>query len=136
MSIKKDKSRPMTTSFQELIHVIHESETYDVEVLRDNVSDQILFWMQRTGVTKSELAQRLGKTRSYVTKILQGNTNFTLESLVQIARVLGCVFVPSFAPSTGRNQFEANQLYATTGSVQTAQTVESSNDYEFDEAIT
>jgi transcriptional regulator with XRE-family HTH domain len=126
----------MTTSFQELIRVVKKSEKYDVEVLRDNVSDQILFWMKRVGVSKSELAQRLGKSRAYVTKILQGNTNFTIESLVQIARALGCVFVPSFTPSISRNEFEATQLYVTTGNIPGAQTVGSSNDYDDTEAIT
>ncbi|PYS47601.1 MAG: hypothetical protein DMF68_15600 [Acidobacteria bacterium] len=46
--------------------------------------------MKQKGASNVELARRLGKSRAYVTKVLQGSTNFTLESLVKIARALDC----------------------------------------------
>jgi transcriptional regulator with XRE-family HTH domain len=44
--------------------------------------------MEQQGVSKVELARRLCKSRAYVTKALQGNTNFTMPSLIKIARAL------------------------------------------------
>lgn len=46
--------------------------------------------MNQQGVSNAELARRLGKSRAYVTKLLRGTTNFTLESLVRIGRALSC----------------------------------------------
>ena len=44
--------------------------------------------MERQGVTRSELARRIGATPAYVTKILRGKANFTLETMVRLARAL------------------------------------------------
>src|SRR5689334_15908008 len=44
--------------------------------------------MERQGVNRSELARRIGATPAYVTKILRGKANFTLETMVRLARAL------------------------------------------------
>ena len=44
--------------------------------------------MEELEVSKSQLAERLGCKPSYITKVLQGGTNFTLESMVKIALAL------------------------------------------------
>lgn len=98
----------MTSSFQELVKQIKETETFDKEVVLSSVSDQIAFLMKKDGVKKAELARRLGKSRAYITKILQGNVNFTIDTLVQIARALGYQFVPSFAPQEWQPSMEVH----------------------------
>lgn len=67
-----------------------QSETFDMEASKFDISEDIFSMMERQDVSKAKLARRLGKSRAYVTKILQGNANFTLESLVKIARALDC----------------------------------------------
>ena len=44
--------------------------------------------MEDLGITRSELARRLDTSPAYITKILQGNANFTLKSMVRIAQAL------------------------------------------------
>jgi transcriptional regulator with XRE-family HTH domain len=110
MSTKKAGTKHMPKDFQEMLNQIKSSESYDKEVLRGEISDQIACLMQATGVSKAELARRLNKSRAYVTKILQGNANFTLDSLVQIARVLGCKYAPIFVPVNVWKQIEAKAL--------------------------
>ncbi|MCB1234477.1 MAG: helix-turn-helix transcriptional regulator [Verrucomicrobiae bacterium] len=46
--------------------------------------------MKEQEVTKSELARRIGTSPAYVTKILRGETNFTLDTMVKIAHALNC----------------------------------------------
>lgn len=46
--------------------------------------------MLRQGVSKAELARRLGRTRGYITQILAGSRNFTLRTLADVANALGC----------------------------------------------
>jgi transcriptional regulator with XRE-family HTH domain len=110
MSTKKGVTKPM--NFEELVAELKGSEAYDKEVLRSEISDQISRLMDSEHISNAELARRLGKSRAYVTKILQGNANFTLDSLVQIARVLGCKYVPIFVPVNLWKKIEAIQLSA------------------------
>jgi transcriptional regulator with XRE-family HTH domain len=53
------------------------------------VTGALIARMERLGVSRSELARRLGTSPAYVTKILRGDTNFTLSSLAKIAEALG-----------------------------------------------
>jgi transcriptional regulator with XRE-family HTH domain len=92
----KTEAKTMVGNFQELVNRIKGTETFDKEVARGEVSDLIDSLMKQEDVKKAELARRLGKSRAYVTKILQGNANFTLDTLVQIARALGYKFQPAF----------------------------------------
>jgi transcriptional regulator with XRE-family HTH domain len=124
MSVTKKEMRMTPRNFQDLVHRIRKSEKYDQEVLRAQISDQISCLMSANGITKAELAKRLKTSRSYVTKILQGNANFTLDSLVQIARVLDCKYVPFFVPSSEWKQIESSNLSATQAATQAAKAYE------------
>jgi transcriptional regulator with XRE-family HTH domain len=98
MSTRKADAKTMGSNLQTALEQLRNSETYDREAVRDEISEQIHQAMQSEGVKPSELARRLGKSRAYVTKILQGNANFTIDSLVQIARALGYRYAPVFVP--------------------------------------
>jgi transcriptional regulator with XRE-family HTH domain len=84
--------QPKTTSerLEELVSRLESSESYDIEAAKFDISEHIFSVMEGQRVSKAKLANRLGKSRAYITKILQGNANFTLESLVKIARALDC----------------------------------------------
>lgn len=58
----------------------------------------ILGLMERAGVSRSELARRLGASPAHVTQILRGDTNFTLASLEKLAAALGAEIEVHFAP--------------------------------------
>lgn len=45
--------------------------------------------MEEKKISRTELARRLGTSPAYVTKLLRGDTNFTLATLVKVARALG-----------------------------------------------
>ncbi len=65
-----------------------EGPGYFSEKATYNITEQIFQRMEELGLSKSDLAQRLNTGKPYVTKILRGNTNFTLQSLEKIARAL------------------------------------------------
>jgi transcriptional regulator with XRE-family HTH domain len=46
--------------------------------------------MKSRGITRTALAEKLGTSRAYITKILRGDTNFTLESMARVAQALDC----------------------------------------------
>lgn len=44
--------------------------------------------MEEQEVTRAELARRMGTSRAYITKVLGGNANFTLLTMVKLAMAL------------------------------------------------
>jgi transcriptional regulator with XRE-family HTH domain len=62
------------------------------------VTEEIFVAMEKRGMQRSELARRLGTSPAYVTKILRGKANLTLESLARIALALGGEFQFHFSP--------------------------------------
>jgi plasmid maintenance system antidote protein VapI len=45
--------------------------------------------MQQAGLNKSALAVRLGTSPAYITKVLRGDANLTINSMVKLARAAG-----------------------------------------------
>jgi transcriptional regulator with XRE-family HTH domain len=81
----------MSTSerFSEFFHKLEQSPNYAIEGLKIEIAEQIYQILEQEGVSKAELSKRLGTSRAYVTNILKGDNNFTLQSLADIAKVLG-----------------------------------------------
>ncbi|MBI4660753.1 MAG: helix-turn-helix transcriptional regulator [Verrucomicrobia bacterium] len=65
------------------------SKAYALEGVKLEFTEQIVALMEAAGVSKAMLAARLAVAPAYVTKVLGGTTNFTLESMAKIARALG-----------------------------------------------
>ena len=59
------------------------------EIRRRETARQIARAMASVGVSKAELARKLGKSPSAVTSWLSGNHNFTSDLLAEISSVLG-----------------------------------------------
>jgi plasmid maintenance system antidote protein VapI len=51
-------------------------------------TEQVVRNMIATGTRRSELAERLGTSRAYVTKLLDGQENMTLKTIVRVANAL------------------------------------------------
>ena len=49
----------------------------------------IIDYMQENGPTRSDIADRLGVSPQYVSRILSGSTNFSFKSVAEIERKLG-----------------------------------------------
>lgn len=58
--------------------------------------------MEEKGVSRAELARRVGSSAAYITKILRGNTNFTLATMAKFCRALGMDMRLHLAPRGSR----------------------------------
>ena len=76
--------------FAALLTEFQQSEAFELEQAKVEIAEQIYRVMQQKNISNVELARRLGSSKAYVTKILQGSTNFTIESLIKISRSLSC----------------------------------------------
>ncbi len=77
-----------TTSISNLLDRAKSRDSYWVESTVLDFTEEIVARMERLGINKSELAKRLGKNPSFITKLLRGNNNFTVETMVKVARKL------------------------------------------------
>jgi antitoxin component HigA of HigAB toxin-antitoxin module len=59
------------------------------ELLITEVTEAIWEVMENAGITKSELASRMGATKGYVSQVLNGARNMTLRTLSDICFALG-----------------------------------------------
>lgn len=71
---------------------------YWVSVPIDDFTEDICRLMDEQGVSRAELARRLGTSRAYITKLLGGNANFTLETMTKVAMALGAAIHVHVAP--------------------------------------
>ena len=53
------------------------------------VTERICEVMDEKGISRSNLAKKLGKTKGYITQILSGHTNLTLRTTADVFTALG-----------------------------------------------
>jgi transcriptional regulator with XRE-family HTH domain len=76
-------------SFRELYEGARKSEEYWNARAKLDFTESIYQLMEARGMKKADLAKKIGKTPAYITKVFRGNANFTLETMVRLARALG-----------------------------------------------
>ena len=76
-------------SFKELFDKAKERDTYWVASLILDFTEGLHKMMEANRVSRSELARRLGVSPAYITKVLRGNVNFTLDSMVRLITAAG-----------------------------------------------
>lgn len=81
-----------------MVEEARETSEYWVEAAIIEFTMDIGRLMDEQGVSRAELARRLGTSRAYVTKLLGGNANFTLETMSKVAMALGAAVHVHVAP--------------------------------------
>ena len=76
-------------SFQEFMTEASASGLLEIEGAKIDVALGLVRLMERNKVSRKELAQRLRVSLPMVTKILRGDTNLTIETIVRAARAAG-----------------------------------------------
>lgn len=108
-----DKKLTAEERFSKLHEAAKRRDSYHIEAAKVELSEQIYLVMESAGVTEAELARRIGASRAYVNKALQGATNFTIESLVKIGRALEREFKFEFAINETEVELDADITYVT-----------------------
>jgi transcriptional regulator with XRE-family HTH domain len=81
-------------TFAEIYDALKGTLGYQVEELSLAFTESILLRMEELSLSGKDLADRMGSTKPYVSKLLKGKNNFTLETLVKLARALECRIEP------------------------------------------
>ncbi len=86
------------TWFEKRLEEIENSPTFQAEDLRIDIIEQMLTLMEGAGITRADLARKLGCSNAYITKLLNGSENLTLLKLTQIASAIHSTVDISFVP--------------------------------------
>lgn len=79
-----------------------DDEQSQIEAAKIDFAVDLARQMSREGLIKRDLAARLGTSAAYATKILRGDANLTLESMVRLARAAGGALHVHIAPRAAR----------------------------------
>ncbi|HQC52607.1 MAG TPA: helix-turn-helix transcriptional regulator [Lentisphaeria bacterium] len=89
VNIEREKGmKRKQNGFADLYQWAEQQDDYWLEGVKIEFTEQMLAQMDALSISRKDLAQRLGVSPAYITKILRGSTNFTLKSMVGIARAL------------------------------------------------
>lgn len=66
-----------------------EKRLYEQEKLLFDATELISKLMERENISRSALAERLGKSKAYVTQVLRGQANMTLRTLADLMHAMG-----------------------------------------------
>lgn len=79
-------------SVNELARLFEESQKsseYQLERAIVDFTEDVCQIMEDKGISRADLARRLGKSRAWVTKLLRGDRNLTLKTIVDVLWELG-----------------------------------------------
>lgn len=88
------------TALKDRAEAARQTHAYREEGASIHFTEDLVARMQASGLTRSALAEMIGASPAYVTKILRGDTNFTLDSMVKLAHALGCELTIGLRPLT------------------------------------
>lgn len=84
----------------------------DIDFLAEKVildlTEQIVAHMKENNIKRAEFAKRLGVSKAFVTKLLNGHSNLNIKTMVSVAKTLDCELNIGFGPKT----FEVRRFYS------------------------
>jgi transcriptional regulator with XRE-family HTH domain len=102
--MEKIRNVRVSDEMAELLREVSEEEWAAFEYMQ-NVSDQIAEYMEKQGVSRAELARRLDTSKAFVTKVLRGDANMTMKTLVKVLHALDAAPQTRVAPKDDRVQW-------------------------------
>ncbi len=78
--------------FNQLLEKYKEDDEFKFQRLILRVSEEIASLLKIQNITRGELAQKLGCSPAYITKLLRGSENLTLKKLFEVSRALDADF--------------------------------------------
>lgn len=80
--------------FEELI----ETPGYWLETIQNELYRKVYEYMETNGMNQSQLAEKLGVTKGYVSQVLNGHFNHSLEKLIELSLAIGVAPDIDFKP--------------------------------------
>ncbi len=92
--MKEKVKRTTTETLEEIKHLPDLELEKDPEFIesytRGRIVEDILWVLEKENISQVELAKRMGKSRKYISRVLNEKVNFSIETLAQFSSVLNC----------------------------------------------
>jgi len=92
-------------NMQDVIAKAQQYDDYWIEAALYDFTETVCQLMEEADMSRSELAQKLDVSPAYITKLLRGDANVTIKTMVRLARVFGRevqIALPAQAAGQGR----------------------------------
>lgn len=76
-------------SLKAMLKQAEQRDSYWVEKAKLDFAIELNERCRAAGISNAQLARKLNTSASYITKIFRGDTNFTIETMVKLARAAG-----------------------------------------------
>jgi len=76
--------------YQKTLDEVKGTLEYELEGVLIDVTEQMVLQLERKEMSRSDLARSLEVSSAYITKLLSGRPNMTVETLVKVFKALGC----------------------------------------------
>ena len=93
--------------FQNELGTARKTFEYRLEKILIQLGEDICRFMRDQQISRAEVAERLGVSRAYVTKVLNGNPNLTIKTLLKLSDALGRELAIHFVPKPDRKQLSS-----------------------------
>lgn len=97
-----------------------QSPAYWGQMAQMEIYQLAIDYMQEHGMNRSQLATHLGVSKGYVTQILSGEYNYSLQKLIELSIKLGHVLQLQFSPIESVVFRDANTNIKTSGRMVTS----------------
>ena len=67
------------------IHALRKHPEFILTQLQNELFRELTTYMEKNALSKKQLAEKLGVSPSYISQVLNGNFNFTILKLVELA---------------------------------------------------
>jgi transcriptional regulator with XRE-family HTH domain len=83
------ENKKPSKSFTRLLSDAKQRDSYWVARAIATFTEELHNLAEQQQISRAELARLLGTSPAYITKIFSGNVNFTIDTMVRLARALG-----------------------------------------------
>lgn len=90
----------MSNKYSQYLDKTKQSLTYWQELSILEFTEDLARLLKQKNMTQSELAKKIGKSAPYISKVMNGNANFTLKTMTKLARALDSVVHVHVAPES------------------------------------
>jgi len=101
----KKETSPLAKAFKEA----SKDMDFQIELQKLTIVEELLQFMKRNGIRRTELAERMGVPPSRVTKMLSGDSNLTIDTLVRAGHAVGADLVQTYVPKGQRGHWVASR---------------------------
>jgi len=93
--------------FKDELETVRKTFEYRLEKILIQLGEDICRLMRDQQISRAEVAERLDVSRAYVTKVLNGNPNLTIKTLLKLSDALGRELAIRFIPKSDRKLFSS-----------------------------